>query len=895
MPRSLRIPALALALGLGGAGCAAGDSLEEALARNDLAAAEVEVEKLAAEWAEAWTKDPAPENGIQYGLTLQSLGTIERQIGKTTEALPHLQEAVKRLDGASAAVRADAGEVLALTLQDLGELDEAVQRLREVVELRKTLPPPENGLAQSLDHLGLALLAAGNYPEAGDLLRENLDATPPDDALQRARRLGYFGRYLHTIGSHARAATMFRDAMALDFKDPELRLSLTSQLALAELRLGRTEDARRGMEAAAAGARDLFARGGRTFLAAPYLLNLGALDLSRGEALQAKASFTAALELLEASLPADHPSLIVPLNNLGCAEQAAGNLAQAAVHLKRAAALQEKHLPRLHLRVAETARNLARNALLSKEPDAFQQIDRATALGTELLGELIRHGSESERLNFLQRLDLVSLPCATGDPARIANVLGASKARLLDAMLAPDASEAAAPPDWQAVRDALPAGSAFIDACRYTSEDGDATIRYGAVVLAPGAPPKWVPLGTEEDLQRWLAALRKRLDWRASELSGRSSPPPTLKLRTILRALHREFWEPMARELPPGTQDLAFSPDGALHFLPLAALLDPSLKPLSSAHRQITTVASARDLLPRPAPPPLTGQPWTVLGVSDFPKSSAPPGDDPLLRLLAELDPMPGTADETRRLRALAPRGSTFLKDELATEAALARLGKPPGVLHLGCHAFFLASELPAESIVDFDENADLLHAGGLLLHGAALRGLESPLVSSTDDLLFPSEVARLPLRGTRLVTLSSCESGAGTAVSGEGLLGLRRGFSLAGAREVLVALWPVSDRSTPAFMERFYRLALASDHPAQALWQTQGEFLAQAGSEDEFEAAVLRYGPFVISQSHAPVPTLGTIVAKPAASWRPWQLLALSLPLLAFLAARIARRRKRA
>ena len=281
--------------------------------------------------------------------------------------------------------------------------------------------------------------------------------------------------------------------------------------------------------------------------------------------------------------------------------------------------------------------------------------------------------------------------------------------------------------------------------------------------------------------------------------------------------------------------------------------------------------------------------------MSRFPKAEADPGDDPLLRLLAELDPMPGTADETRRLRALAPNGSRFLKDESATEESLASLPQAPGVLHLGCHAFFLASDLPAGSIVDFDENADLLHAGGLLLHGAALRGPESPLISSSDDLLFPSEVARLPLRGTRLVTLSSCESGAGTAVSGEGLLGLRRGFSLAGAREVLVALWPVSDQSTPAFMERFYQLALASDHPAQALWQTQGEFLAQAGNDDDFEAAVLRYGPFVISQGHGPVPTSGPITARPAGAWRNWQAWLLALPLVAFLAARFARGRKRA
>jgi CHAT domain-containing protein len=193
--------------------------------------------------------------------------------------------------------------------------------------------------------------------------------------------------------------------------------------------------------------------------------------------------------------------------------------------------------------------------------------------------------------------------------------------------------------------------------------------------------------------------------------------------------------------------------------------------------------------------------------------------------------------------------------------------------------------------VVDFDENAGLLLAGGLLLHRAALRGPESPLLDDHDDLMFPGEVAKLPLRGTRLVTLSSCESGAGTLVSGEGMLGLRRGFALAGAREVVVALWQVSDRSTPAFMERFYQLALASDRPAQALWQTQREFLATASGDREFEIGVLRYCPFILSQNFA-LAAGGEIVAPPLGTPFPWRWIAISLPLLAYLAARGARRK---
>jgi CHAT domain-containing protein len=321
-------------------------------------------------------------------------------------------------------------------------------------------------------------------------------------------------------------------------------------------------------------------------------------------------------------------------------------------------------------------------------------------------------------------------------------------------------------------------------------------------------------------------------------------------------------------------------------------LLDAEQRPLCTRHRQLTTISSARDLVGGAPPPRLDASPWAVLGVSDFPKSTTPPGDDRLLTLLAELDPMPGTADETDRIRRLAPPRSVFLRDDQATETSLGRLHPSPVVLHLGSHAFFLPQERSTAAPIDFDENAELLFSGGLLLHRAALRSPDSPLISEDDDLLFPAEVARLPLRGTRLVTLSSCESGVGTAVSGEGLLGLRRGFALAGAREVVVALWPVSDQSTPAFMERFYQLALASNRPAQALWQTQREFLAPAASDDDaFEAAVLRYSPFVIGQNTA-LESSGEIIAAPARAGFPWRILWLGLPLVAFFAARLLAKR---
>jgi len=880
---------------------------------NDPAALEREYESVAAEWKEVWEKGSDAASAISYGETLQALGIVERSMGKPKEALPHLEEAARLLANAPADSRADVMEALALTRQDLGEAKAAEKDLNDVIALRESsmreqrdqvlrsrnlielvqrltaLLPGKVALDQSRDHLALNLLVQGHYPEAGELFEESLAATPAGDTLPRARRLGYRARYLHIIGSHARAAADCREALALSFDDPELRLTLESQLALAEFRLGKINEARQRMEETADRAMELYRSEQDSFRAEPYLNNLGALDLSQGKNLEAATAFAECLRILEEARGKDDGALIRPLNNLGCAEQAMGNYRSAGDHLRRAAVLQEKHLPRVHLQVAETARNLARNSLLAGESDATQQIDRATAIGLELLDEMVSHGSEQQRLNFLQRLDLVSLPCATGDAERIARVLAASKARLLDAMLG---GGVVTQPDWQAIQKTLKPGTAFVDACRYLGPGAEPEILYGAVVLLPEGPPKWVPLGNAADLQRWLDAFRRRLEWRVSELAGKKTTPPTLTMRSVLRSLYDGYWDPIAKVLPAGTEHIAFSPDGALHFLPLAALLDEAARPLCAKHLQVVTVTSARDLLGTAASERLDASPWTVFGVSDFPKAKEAAGDDPLLRLLASLDSMPGTADETRRIGELAPQGSAFLRDGEATESALAHLKQAPRVLHLGSHAFFLSGQQPREAVMDFDENnAELLYHGGLLLYAAALRTKDSPQISADDDLLYPSEVAKLPLQGTRLVTLSSCESGAGTAVSGEGLLGLRRGFAQAGAREIAVALWPVSDRSTPQFMERFYRLALASDRPGQALWQCQREFLTATKDDADFELAVLRYGPFVMSQN-APLETGGEIIVGKKTEF-PWKRAWLVLPLLAFVAARFLGKRR--
>lgn len=75
---------------------------------------------------------------------------------------------------------------------------------------------------------------------------------------------------------------------------------------------------------------------------------------------------------------------------------------------------------------------------------------------------------------------------------------------------------------------------------------------------------------------------------------------------------------------------------------------------------------------------------------------------------------------------------------------------------------------------------------------------------TNEDGNLYSWEIYGLKLNA-QMVTLSACQTGLGKVSKGEGIIGLSRALLYAGAKNVVVSLWTVSDASTSKLMVGFY------------------------------------------------------------------------------------------
>lgn len=98
---------------------------------------------------------------------------------------------------------------------------------------------------------------------------------------------------------------------------------------------------------------------------------------------------------------------------------------------------------------------------------------------------------------------------------------------------------------------------------------------------------------------------------------------------------------------------------------------------------------------------------------------------------------------------------------------------------------------------------------------------------AADDGILFSGETYNLDLNAD-LVVLSSCESGLGKLVKGEGLMALTRGFLSSGASNLLISLWKVDDRYTSNLMIAFYTHVFNGESYSEALRNAKLEMIRE-------------------------------------------------------------------
>ncbi|WP_027001483.1 CHAT domain-containing protein [Hugenholtzia roseola] len=155
------------------------------------------------------------------------------------------------------------------------------------------------------------------------------------------------------------------------------------------------------------------------------------------------------------------------------------------------------------------------------------------------------------------------------------------------------------------------------------------------------------------------------------------------------------------------------------------------------------------------------------------------------------------------------------------TEIEVAEIGKKFRKTQI-----FLHQQASKENFIALASKANILHVA---THSESFKKdpARSYLLFWQGEKLYADELFSMQMQ-TELLVLSSCRSGMGEVALGEGVLSLAHYFVQAGNRNLLYALWNISDQPTQMLMVAFYRHLETSSSYAEALQKAKIELLQQ-------------------------------------------------------------------
>ena len=292
---------------------------------------------------------------------------------------------------------------------------------------------------------------------------------------------------------------------------------------------------------------------------------------------------------------------------------------------------------------------------------------------------------------------------------------------------------------------------------------------------------------------------------------------------------YRKLWQPLESYLSNVTK-VYYSPDGVIHNINLDYIQDQEGTDLCERY-ELIRVSSTRQILN-------TNQD-NMYNKNDV--------------LFGDIVYTPGQSIGLNRRRASTRSGFEFLEGTLkevteidsilndakyislkhlrddATEENFRNLsGHSPEIIHVATHGFYYSAEKAAneKTYIGTLSMFSGMYRSGLAFKDAQIKWKMSgneinSLISPSDGILLSQELSSLDLSTTKLAVLSACQTANG-ANDYDGVIGLQRGFKLAGVESLLMSLWPVDDDATQLLMINFYQNHSNGDNLQDALHKAQ-------------------------------------------------------------------------
>lgn len=280
-------------------------------------------------------------------------------------------------------------------------------------------------------------------------------------------------------------------------------------------------------------------------------------------------------------------------------------------------------------------------------------------------------------------------------------------------------------------------------------------------------------------------------------------------------AIGKLIWGTLEDELK-GYKNIYFSATHVFHNIPIEYLpIDD--KSFYCDKYNIFRVTSTMELISNNMPQYKTA---VLYGGLDYESNPLVHNDNEKTR--SGLEPLPNTAVEVQDIsQLLLNRG---LNCEIytglqGTEISFKQLSNQSiNILHLSTHGNYIRDDGSSKYLVE----ACALSNSYLVLSGANKRLYDSSTDEKNDGIITALDISQMDFNSLDLVCLSACESALGAYSDDDGIIGLQKGFKMAGANTILMSINKVDDEATRIMMVEFYRNLMSGKTKHQSLTDAQ-------------------------------------------------------------------------